>query len=439
VYFSDTSQETQLTIHSFAGPAVLEVGQVGTWQIQASDSTQGQLLYQIDWGEQAQLGILESVASLLQDTFVQTTTFTHTYSKPGIYVVTITVRNNVTGVEARTTATVRVVAENASVGVLSVLSNTGAVPLTTTFYANVGGRSQYRYELDFGDGSARAEMSCYAPSDYCQAPASATHTYTHNGVYTARLYQKHIVTGRETVLDSTVIYAGENAHSGQCRSHGVAYAIGAVRQCITEGTLGQQCVYNGHYICRSEGWTVEGRSSISCTLEYAPVCGQLNGKRKTYGNACQLQLAGAVKVADGECIISSAPTLEVTVPTATTYARGGSIPISWTTSVQGTADNIGMYIALEDTIDGSIVKSAKVDPRVGFSLMNLGDFCNAFFSDALDAQCSSFQQKVLSGHTQYRVRAALFTPSNACFGFCTPGSVKPTIIKDDISSVFTIR
>jgi len=300
-YFSGAPLATPLTIHSFSGPVLLEVNEVGTWKIRASDPANGKLSYQIDWGERSQLGVLGAITPLLQEPFVQTTTFTHAYTIPGTYVVTITVRNNATGIEARTTTTVQVVAKKPSKNIISATPLTGAAPLTTTFYANVGGYSPYRYELDFGDGSARAEMNCYAPSDYCQAPASVTHVYTRNGSYTARLYQKHVAMSEETLLDSMVIVVGESAGVGQCRSNGVVHAIGTTRQCITEDTLGQQCLSNGYYVCRPEGWVVEGQTSTFCTLQYAPVCGQLNGKRKTYGNVCQLTVAGAVKVADGAC------------------------------------------------------------------------------------------------------------------------------------------
>ena len=38
-----------------------------------------------------------------------------------------------------------------------------------------------------------------------------------------------------------------------------------------------------------------------CTQQYAPVCGELNGARKTYPNACMAALAEAKVVADGAC------------------------------------------------------------------------------------------------------------------------------------------
>ena len=38
-----------------------------------------------------------------------------------------------------------------------------------------------------------------------------------------------------------------------------------------------------------------------CNARYLPVCGDLDGKLKTYSNACEARNAGAKVVADGEC------------------------------------------------------------------------------------------------------------------------------------------
>ena len=38
-----------------------------------------------------------------------------------------------------------------------------------------------------------------------------------------------------------------------------------------------------------------------CTQQYAPVCGELNGIRKTYSNSCFAAAAGARMVMQGNC------------------------------------------------------------------------------------------------------------------------------------------
>jgi hypothetical protein len=43
------------------------------------------------------------------------------------------------------------------------------------------------------------------------------------------------------------------------------------------------------------------RRPAVCTEQYAPVCGETDGKRRTYGNACFAAAAGAKVVAAGPC------------------------------------------------------------------------------------------------------------------------------------------
>jgi len=42
-------------------------------------------------------------------------------------------------------------------------------------------------------------------------------------------------------------------------------------------------------------------SAFVCTMEYAPVCGTMNKKRVTFGNACMAKHAGATRVRKGAC------------------------------------------------------------------------------------------------------------------------------------------
>ena len=97
------------TISSFSGPTTLAVNVAGTWTIQASDPENGSLRYSVTWGDEYRnFPPYASVAA--QESFVQTTTFTHAYAASGTYTVTIIVRD-ASGLEARTSATVRVGSE----------------------------------------------------------------------------------------------------------------------------------------------------------------------------------------------------------------------------------------------------------------------------------------------------------------------------------------
>jgi hypothetical protein len=44
-----------------------------------------------------------------------------------------------------------------------------------------------------------------------------------------------------------------------------------------------------------------GPDQISCPMVYEPVCGDLNGQVRTYGNGCEAGVAGARVLYEGEC------------------------------------------------------------------------------------------------------------------------------------------
>ncbi len=87
-------------ISGVSGPVVLSVGQAGTWTISASDPENGVLNYSVLWGEPA----TKSAAPVV---YIQTTTFTHSYTKQGNYTVNFSVKDNV-GSIAKSSITVNV-------------------------------------------------------------------------------------------------------------------------------------------------------------------------------------------------------------------------------------------------------------------------------------------------------------------------------------------
>lgn len=48
-----------------------------------------------------------------------------------------------------------------------------------------------------------------------------------------------------------------------------------------------------HYFC--------DKIPPNCTMEYTPVCGELNGRSRTYTNKCLLGLVGAQLLYEGQC------------------------------------------------------------------------------------------------------------------------------------------
>ena len=95
-YFEATS--TPITsnkppaISSFSGPTTLALNTAGTWSVGASDPQNGQLSYQITWGDESNLVSAQAAnMPMIPAPFVQSTTFTHAYSSAGIYNVKVNV------------------------------------------------------------------------------------------------------------------------------------------------------------------------------------------------------------------------------------------------------------------------------------------------------------------------------------------------------------
>lgn len=92
-------------ISGVGGPTALKIGEIGTWTVKASDPEQGALNYSVIWGDEA-YGISASQAAQ-STSYIQATTFTHSYSNAGIYnPVFIVVDNN--GLSAKTSISVNV-------------------------------------------------------------------------------------------------------------------------------------------------------------------------------------------------------------------------------------------------------------------------------------------------------------------------------------------
>jgi len=109
-YFNTTVNQLP-TVSGFSGPTILGINQVGTWTLQASDPEGGQLTYSVTWGDEHLRQYSLGAISPMENTFTQSTSFTHQYTNAGTYAVSIVVRDNA-GQEANTTTTVRVETTN---------------------------------------------------------------------------------------------------------------------------------------------------------------------------------------------------------------------------------------------------------------------------------------------------------------------------------------
>ena len=77
----------KVTISGVSAPVKLQVGEEGTWTVQAATNSSGNLTYSVDWGESSMARLMMSDDSMTQ----ASATFTHTYNNEGTYYPTFTV------------------------------------------------------------------------------------------------------------------------------------------------------------------------------------------------------------------------------------------------------------------------------------------------------------------------------------------------------------
>lgn len=95
------------TISGISGPPSLKVGETGTWTIKASDPSGGTLSYYVLWGDET-----PDIRASAHQNRVQTTSFTHVYSREGVFTPVFTVTNSA-GFSERTNTRVAVISEQA--------------------------------------------------------------------------------------------------------------------------------------------------------------------------------------------------------------------------------------------------------------------------------------------------------------------------------------
>ena len=186
-------------IESFTGPATLKKGVAGTWEIKASDPQNDPLTYNMDWGDRKGVlgSLLKNVVRLVRGSYVQTSTFTHTYSTIGTYTVTATVRDKNGNTTVKTT-TVQVTDSGDSVA-LTAKPASGKAPLKVTLDGHTTTAFKGGTAIDPGDGSSRRVCNQPDASGKC----SISHTYNAVGTYTARLIGTS--DGSETILGTVTV------------------------------------------------------------------------------------------------------------------------------------------------------------------------------------------------------------------------------------------
>ncbi len=91
-------------ISGITAPTTLTVNQTGTWTVNASDPENGSLTYSVNWNAGPDT-VIASASANLNSGFTQTTTFTHSYSTAGTYLIRFSVKDN-GGLVTQTSSTV---------------------------------------------------------------------------------------------------------------------------------------------------------------------------------------------------------------------------------------------------------------------------------------------------------------------------------------------
>lgn len=103
----DTAVSGAPSISRFSGPVSLGVNEIGTWNISASDPENGRLTYSIVWGDEWARSSTAAGSTSGEASIMQETTFTHAYTYPGSYTVSVSVTDE-SGKQAQASASVQV-------------------------------------------------------------------------------------------------------------------------------------------------------------------------------------------------------------------------------------------------------------------------------------------------------------------------------------------
>jgi peptidoglycan hydrolase-like protein with peptidoglycan-binding domain len=157
------------------GPTSLNVGQVGTWTIRATDNSSNYynsfLTYTVDWGDGSALATSANYNSN------NAATFTHTYFNSGTYTLRISVRNS-GNLTAQTVVTVYVQGSTSGAGPLTIISPNGGETLRRGNVYNIRWTSPNYIRATYGDIRLYRYMPC--TSNPCPAIAYAPYTIASN-------------------------------------------------------------------------------------------------------------------------------------------------------------------------------------------------------------------------------------------------------------------
>ncbi len=439
------TQNRAPVISSFTGPTRLRSGESGTWSIVASDPESSSLSYSIQWGD-----TLNSISAPQSQTYQQTT-FTHSYYSYGTYTVRITVTDT-QGMSATTTATV-VVDQYSTSGNLQLLQpNSGTyysgnlMNISWSDYGSIsGGQSTYNISLVNSDYVGCTIYSCNNPSyNYPIITGVYGNSYTwtvpsgvYGGVYRVQICRAGT---SECDLSDSTLYINQNG--GVNPSGFTVNPLTGTNPLTVTATAYVTIPSGSNTVCGTLTYgTVQWGDGNSDTMEYLGCTSstQTMTRSHLYSNAGTY----VVRLVNQNGTTESSQTVTVTAANSSfssltvspsTVNRGENLNINWTFPSSWSDARIrlelreanGNAVGESGIITGLSAQSGvynwTIPPSNEPCVADAGRVCGA---------------NIVHGRS-YIVRAILYTPANACFGYCAPG-YQPNIISTRDSSAFTVN
>jgi hypothetical protein len=434
-------------ITSFTGPTALNVGQTGTWTVVANDPDGSSLSYSINWGD------VQSGLAAAQSTYLgQTTTFTHSYNTYGTYTVRITV-TDAQNLTATTTATVTVGSGTIGGGsnVLQLISPNGGtyyagstMSITWADYISNGTQPYYTLTLVNNNYTGCTIYGCSSPS-YSYPIATGVYGSSYSwsmpssiptGTYLVQICRYG---GSDCDVSDSAVYINQNVSqyttftvspsTGSAPLTVTASATmttpsGSITPCgtLTLGTLdwGDGTTDTMTYLGCSSGTQTVTRTHTYTTSNTYTV--------RLYGSGTTL---GTQTVYVGTNGGSSITSLTVT---PTSISRGSGLTINWT--LPSTWSDARIRLEIRDVNGNPVGESGIVNglaAQTGSYVWTIPSSTEACVADA-GRVCG---QNIVDGR-QYVVRAIVYTPANACFGYCAPGYAPTTVATRD-SNAFVVN
>lgn len=296
-----------------------------------------------------------------------------------------------------------------------------------------------------GSDGCRTPARCVGRNSACSAQVAAAQAYATGKICTQDLYMLRCPTDASFVVNTggcaggylrslgwAMVDIGTNGNLSASPSSGDAPLLvqfsGSVRSSGYSVVFGDG-TQSGDINCVDGGCTGVGPTDVNVTHTYNSA-GTYIAKLRAHGMNSAAQCAGV------DCNVVGTATVTVAgggtnggvsitnlSVSGTPYSVGGTIPVTWTTS--GITGDVGMFVQLVGQT--GIMKSVRVAPTANSVSIDTSTFCNGGFSDAIDADCQMIRSAVASGKNTFLVTAGLFTPSQACFGYCAPGSASPNV------------